>query len=78
MEEQWAWLEAQLVAARAAEMERPHVIITMHHPPFLKTETEAHQYFNMPLVPRRRMLALARKYNVATFLCGLMRIPPCR
>ena len=42
----------------------------MHHPPFIHDEDEVHQYFNWPLVPRRRLLALARKYNVGHFLCG--------
>ena len=42
----------------------------MHHPPFLSTEDEDHQYFNWPLEPRRRILALARKYGVRNLLCG--------
>lgn len=70
VEAQWAWLEAQLAAAQATVQQRPHIVITMHHPPFLQHETEPHQYFNMPIVPRVRMLALARKYGVRTFLCG--------
>ena len=45
-------------------------VLVMHHPPFLQTETEPHAYFNMPLVPRARMMALVRKYGVRTLLTG--------
>jgi 3',5'-cyclic AMP phosphodiesterase CpdA len=70
VEAQWGWLEGQLVAARAASTTRPHIVLVMHHPPFLSTENEAHQYYNMPLVPRKRLLTLCRTYGVKTLLTG--------
>lgn len=70
VETQWSWLEESLKVAASEANVRPHVILVMHHPPFLQKEDEAHQYFNMPLVPRHRILALARKYNVSHILCG--------
>lgn len=69
VEAQWGWLETELEQAAAAAGS-PHVVLVMHHPPFIHDEDEVHQYFNWPLVPRRRLLALARKYNVGHFLCG--------
>jgi 3',5'-cyclic AMP phosphodiesterase CpdA len=70
VEAQWAWLESQLQHAKAAAAQRPHVVLVMHHPPFLATENEPHQYYNMPMVPRSRLLALARKYGAKTVLAG--------
>jgi predicted phosphodiesterase len=62
---QWHWLENTLAQSSAT-----HKIIVSHHPPFLTTETEAHQYFNYPVVPRKQLMALARKYEVKNLLCG--------
>ena len=67
VEAQWSWLETQLAAGNAA---KPHVIMVLHHPPFLNHEDEPDQYFNTPQVPRRRLLSLAKKYNVSHMLCG--------
>jgi 3',5'-cyclic AMP phosphodiesterase CpdA len=64
---QWDFVEAQLVAARAAQ-QKP--VFVMHHPPFITTEDEPDQYFNWPAVPRARLLALAREHGVRLFLCG--------
>ena len=64
---QWQWLEAALQKANATDK---HKIIVSHHPPFLGQENETHQYFNMPLEPRQRLMALARSYGVANILCG--------
>jgi 3',5'-cyclic AMP phosphodiesterase CpdA len=67
-EAQWGFAADALAAASASGR---LAVVVMHHPPFLHTEDEAHQqYYNMPLEPRGRMLALARRYGVKWFLCG--------
>ena len=58
---------AQLAAAVAAGL---IPIIVSHHPPFLKSEHEAHQYYNMPLIPRAKLLSMARRHGVGHILCG--------
>jgi hypothetical protein len=69
-ETQWRWLEDQLNSSSAAAAGRSHRIIVTHHPPFLTSEGEAHQYFNWPEAPRRRFMALARAHGVRNILCG--------
>jgi hypothetical protein len=54
---QWEWLGAALQKANASGK---HKIIVSHHPPFGKMENESHGYYNMPLEPRKRLMALAR------------------
>ena len=64
---QWRSLEASL---RTAQPTDKHLFLVGHHPPFVHHEDEPHQYFNMPLEPRRRLLALARRFGVRHMLCG--------
>ena len=64
-EAQWAWLEATLKAAS-----KPHTILVSHHPPFLKSASEAHVYWNWPPGVRNRLLGLLSKYGVHDLLCG--------
>ena len=66
-EAQWAWLEATLKAAQSA---KPHTILVSHHPPFLKSASEAHVYWNWPPGVRNRLLGLLSKYGVHDLLCG--------
>ena len=47
-----------------------HKVVVTHHPPFRKAENESHQYYNMPLAPRKRFMALLRKFGVQHVLCG--------
>ena len=67
-ETQWRWLENELNST--ASREAAHILIVTHHPPFLQEEDEVHQYYNWPLVPRQRLMALARVYGVHHMLCG--------
>jgi hypothetical protein len=46
----------------------------MHHPPFLQTEMEPHQYYNWPLVPRNRLLNLAKMCVIVLVVCHPNRI----
>jgi len=64
-ETQWAWLESTLAAATT-----PHKIVVSHHPPFLKSPSETHVYWNWPLAIRPRLLSLLSKYGVQNMLCG--------
>ena len=69
-ETQWKWLEAQLAAANATGTGTAHTILVSHHPPFLKSPTEAHVYWNWPMAQRTRLLGLLAEYGVKHALCG--------
>lgn len=66
-EAQWRFIEAAL--AKSARLHQ-HAVLVMHHPPFLVEEREPHGYYNWPLPPRARLIALARRYGVRLALCG--------
>lgn len=66
--EQDRWLRAELTKARA---ENPrHLVVFQHHPWFLKTATEADEYFNIPTPRRAAHLALFREFGVRYLFCG--------
>eukprot|EP01052_Picozoa_sp_SAG31_P030042 SAG31_NODE_3047_length_4749_cov_3.010968_1_plen_436_part_00 len=69
-ETQWKWLEAQLAAANAKGTGTAHTILVSHHPPFLKSPTEADVYWNWPMPQRTRLLGLLVRYGVKHALCG--------
>ncbi len=62
------WLEAQLGEARQAGAR--HIVVFQHHPWFLRTASEADQYFNIPLAHRGRYLALFHRYGVEALFSG--------
>ena len=66
-DEQWAWLETTLAAAKSRG---GHILPVMHHPPFLVNTDEPTQYFNWPAEVRTRLLALFTQSGVLTVLCG--------
>jgi UDP-2,3-diacylglucosamine pyrophosphatase LpxH len=68
MAEQEAWLRAELQKARAGEAK--HIAVFQHHPWFLKSATEADEYFNIPQERRSRYLALFREFGVKKLFCG--------
>jgi hypothetical protein len=47
-----------------------HIAIFQHHPWFLKTATEADEYFNIPTERRARYLAMFREFGVKHLFCG--------
>lgn len=66
--EQDRWLRDELKKARA---ENPrHLVVFQHHPWFLKTATEADEYFNIPTPRRAAHLALFREFGVRYLFCG--------
>lgn len=66
--EQDRWLREELRKARA---ENPrHLVVFQHHPWFLKTATEADEYFNIPTPRRAAHLALFREFGVRYLFCG--------
>jgi Icc-related predicted phosphoesterase len=69
-EVQWQFIESSLRAARSEAPSSRHLILVGHHPPFINDEVEPHTYYNMPLQPRKRLLALARSFGVRHLLCG--------
>ena len=64
---QEAWLEQELVKARAASA---MPVIFQHIPFFLEQAEEPDQYFNIPLATRRRVLALLKKSGVHYVFAG--------
>ena len=52
-DEQWAWLETTLAAAKSRG---GHILPVMHHPPFLVHIDEPTQDFNWPTEVRTRLL----------------------
>lgn len=66
--EQDRWLREELTKARA---ENPrHLVVFQHHPWFLKTATEADEYFNIPTPRRASHLAMFREFDVRYLFCG--------
>ena len=62
------WLREALTFAKAANPK--HLVVFQHHPWFLKSATEADQYFNIPLARRSAHLALFREFGVRYLFCG--------
>ena len=65
---QEAWLRTQL-AERPAEDER-HLVVFQHHPWFLGAADEDDDYFNIPRIRRRPLLALLAEAGVRTLISG--------
>lgn len=66
--EQERWLRAELTKAKA---ENPrHIVVFQHHPWFIKSATEADQYFNIPIARRAAYMALFREFGVRYLFCG--------
>ncbi|HEY1109726.1 MAG TPA: metallophosphoesterase [Opitutaceae bacterium] len=66
--EQDRWLRTELAKARAENPQ--HLVVFQHHPWFLKTATEADEYFNIPTPRRAAHLALFREFGVHYLFCG--------
>lgn len=62
------WLREALTKAKAENPQ--HLVVFQHHPWFLKSATEADQYFNIPLARRAAHLALFREFGVRYLFCG--------
>jgi len=66
--EQEQWLMNTLEEAKAKHYK--HIFVFLHHPFFLKTETEADEYFNIPTVTRNRYLQLFKSSGVHYIFAG--------
>ena len=68
--QQWQFLEDTLKDAKAKG--RTHIVIATHCPPYYKLGEShgGHKDFKWPEPERKRLLALAREYNVQAILCG--------
>jgi 3',5'-cyclic AMP phosphodiesterase CpdA len=62
------WLRAELAQAKAEGAR--HIVVFQHHPWFIKSATEADQYFNIPLARRAAYMALFREFGVRYLFCG--------
>jgi 3',5'-cyclic AMP phosphodiesterase CpdA len=65
---QWDWLKETL--DQIADQGREHTLLFLHVPPFVETEDEGAEYFNLPPEPRRRLLSWVRRYGIRHILCG--------
>ena len=66
--EQERWLRTELAKAKG---QRPkHIVVFQHHPWFIRTATEADQYFNIPIARRAAYMALFREFGVRYLFCG--------
>ncbi|MFI5306851.1 MAG: metallophosphoesterase family protein [Polyangiales bacterium] len=65
---QWAFLETALAAHHRAG--RTHIVLLMHRPPFVESESEPSSDRNWPRETRDKLLALARRYGVRWILAG--------
>jgi serine/threonine-protein phosphatase CPPED1 len=66
--EQERWLRAELMKAKAENAR--HIVVFQHHPWFIKTATEADQYFNIPIARRAAYMAMFREFGVRYLFCG--------
>jgi len=66
--EQERWLRAELAKAKAENAR--HIVVFQHHPWFIKTATEADQYFNIPIARRAAYMAMFREFGVRYLFCG--------
>jgi hypothetical protein len=67
--EQWAWLEAELVA------DGPRTFVFLHYPPFLLHAAEGEHYDNLAEPARGRLLALFARARVEAVFCGHVHHP---
>lgn len=61
-QEQDSWLKKELETAKASGV--PHIILFMHHPPFIRDAQEPGQWANIPLERRQPMLSLLHGYDI--------------
>ncbi len=66
--EQESWTRAELSKAKAEGAR--HIVVFQHHPWFIKSASEADQYFNIPTPRRAAYLALFREFGVRYLFCG--------
>lgn len=65
---QTRWLEIELRRARASGVR--HLVVFLHHPPYVQDPLEPDGYLNMPLEPRVRLLTLFCHYGVSHLFAG--------
>lgn len=68
LDEQQRWLERELATAQARRY--THTIVFQHHPWFIRSATEADEYFNIPSERRMPYLELLRRYGVRAVFGG--------
>jgi UDP-2,3-diacylglucosamine pyrophosphatase LpxH len=66
--EQEDWLVKTLKEAKGKQYNP--IIVFLHHPMFLKTENEADEYFNIPLVTRKKYLDLFKENGIRYVFAG--------
>ena len=66
--EQERWLRGELTKAKAEGAR--HIVVFQPHPWFIKSATEADQYFNIPMARRAAYMALFREFGVRYLFCG--------
>lgn len=62
------WLRAELTKAKTDGSR--HIVVFQHHPWFIKSATEADQYFNIPTARRAAYMAMFREFGVRYLFCG--------
>ncbi len=62
-----AWFQETLATAK---QKGSPVVVVVHYPLFLKNPDEKEEYFNLPVVKRKELLALCEKNGVVAFLAG--------
>ncbi len=67
-EKQEQWLRKELEIAKASGA--GHIVVFQHHPWFLENPDEPDQYFNIPLIRRKKYLALFQEYGVRYLFSG--------
>jgi 3',5'-cyclic AMP phosphodiesterase CpdA len=67
-EDQQAWLQVQLAAARHGETD--HTVLFSHHPPFLQHAEEPDEVWNIPIARRRPLLDMLSEAGVSAVFAG--------
>lgn len=68
LRKQEAWLTSEL--GKAKQSGAAHIVLFLHHPPFMERADEPDQYFNIPLVRRKPLLDLLRQAGVHWVFSG--------
>lgn len=68
LEEQLAWLETELAAARSRGVD--HVLVLGHHPLFVHDVDEPDSYWNIPTRQRHLVVDLLTRQGVRAFFAG--------
>ena len=69
-EQQLAWLDQQLEQAHDKGFGKDNIAIFQHIPLFLTSAEEPDQYFNVPLVSRRKYLQTLHRYGIEHVFAG--------